>query len=179
MFVIGIDIAYKKSIALWSLNKRGRTESVMEVAPSSDIYNTVTTIGGVLRDWKKRRGDTSEVLVLGESAVMRGNLPQAYMMARFGAMLEKCVRDMGWTYFSVHPNAWQAALLHPKRGDNRKKLSKEVAEKRTGQDLPTDDLADAANIAHFGYLYRKEIMACLRTGDKLRIRDGQATTTPA
>jgi hypothetical protein len=171
MFIIGVDIAYKKSIPLWSLNKRGKTESIMEVTPSSDIYSTVSTICSVLKDWKTRRGETTDVLVLGESAVMRGNLPQAYMMARFGAMLEKGVRDMGWTYFSVHPNAWQAAILHPKRGDNRKKLSKEAAQKRTKQDLPTDDLADAANIAYFGHLYRKEILACLRSGEKLRIRN--------
>ena len=178
MFVIGVDIAYKKSIPLWSLNKRGKTESIMQVTPGSDIYSTTSTICDILKDWKTKRGETVDVLVLGESAVMRGNLPQAYMMARFGAMLEKGVRDLGWTYFSVHPNAWQAALLHPKRGDNRKKLSKEVAESRTGQHLPTDDLADAANIAHFGFLYRKEILACLRNGDKLRIRDGQAKSVP-
>lgn len=171
MYIIGVDIAYKKSIPLWSLNKRGKTESIMEIQPGSDIYSTVSTICKVLDDWKNKRAGVTDVLVIGEATVMRGNLPQAYMMARFGAMLEKGVRDMGWTYFSVHPNAWQAAILHPKRGDNRKKLSKEAAEKRTKQDLPTDDIADAANIAYFGYVYRKEILNCLRTGERLKVRN--------
>jgi hypothetical protein len=98
----------------------------------------------------------------------------AFMLTRFHAMLEKGIRDAGQMFFGIHPLTWQAEMLHPTKGADRKALSVAEATKYCNSlgwevDLGHDS-ADALNIARYGLNHRKEILEAIKGGHKFSER---------
>jgi hypothetical protein len=163
MKIVSIDIAYKKPIPVVTLSERGKLCSISIVQPSKDIYSTSTAILDVLIPIGK-------CLVVSETPLILNNMNTAFTLARMHAMLEKGTRDAGMLWFGVHPSTWQSRMLHPQKGDDRKKLSIALAMKwYEGQaSVPdiaiNDDIADAINIANFGFQNKGEIFNAIRGG---------------
>jgi Holliday junction resolvasome RuvABC endonuclease subunit len=91
--------------------------------------------------------------VVVERPFVRMNIGVALNMGKLCGMIEAtCDQTFGsqCRFEQVEPSRWQQALLHPKKGDDRKKLSKKVARKHYGiRRIIDDDEADAINIASY------------------------------
>lgn len=154
MKIIAVDISYRKPVAIACLTSKGEFAWWTLVEPHNDIFHTVQAVlEGVIKD--------PHAIVVAETPLLINNRNNAFVMTKFFAMLEMGVRSAGIKFFGIHPLTWQAAILKPKKGDDRKALSVASAQKFLGSEVRSDDLADALNLARFTYNNRKNILKAI------------------
>jgi Holliday junction resolvasome RuvABC endonuclease subunit len=145
MKTIGIDLSYGKPTWVSVLSQHGKLIHSFSVEPRPNLFEHAQDIANLCLGL----ATGEEVLVAMETPYVHRNIAVALNLARLVGMLRALLEPHGATVIEVQASQWQNALLKPKKGSNRKELSRKRVRKVCGFLPKTSDEADSINIALF------------------------------
>lgn len=154
MRLIGLDIAYAKSIQIAMLTSRGRLLTLVKVEPDMSFIETARRVREVILPMY-------DSLVVFESPGLYNNRTTGLKLIRLATMIEVFVAEAGFPVVQIDPRRWQKYVLGKiKRGES-KKMSIEKATEIFGAKIAhplNKDEADALNIAWFASKNSKQLL---------------------